>query len=183
MKLNYFLTFWLLFICVAVLAQDQSNYNSSGKKIEKKILRLARKQYNLGNYNVAIQKYTDLLKMDSTNPTYNFEIAQTYYDNFKQPLSISYFEKALRYSKDTLGEAYFFLGSALHLASRFDEAAKNYSKYLNLLLRYGSFAESNEQADIEKDVRRRIEMCENGLSFSKTIPGTILLNKAHAQKY
>ena len=175
MKISSCFLVVFIFICLSARTQEQSPYNSSGKKIEKKILKSARKQYDLGNYMSAVQKYSDLLKIDSTNPLYNNEIAHAYYDNFRQPLSIPYFERAIRYSKDTLGEAYFFLASAYHLAGQYELAQKNYALYLNLLLLHGSYVGVQEKFDVAEDVKRRIEMCDNGKLLSQSPASTFLI--------
>src|SRR5438045_2678606 len=109
-------------------AQDQNAYGNFSKRTDRRVLKSARKQFDSGNYQEEKVRYTELLKRDSTNATYNFELGQTLYNNFREPLSIPYYERAIRYSKDTIGEAYYFLGMAYHLNRDFDVAQKNYKK-------------------------------------------------------
>ena len=151
------------------------------KKTEQKLLKSARNEFENGNYKVATEKYTELLKIDSTNPLYNFEQAQTLYNNYRQPQSIPYYEKAIKYSKDTIGEAYFFLANAYHLAGNFDMAAKNYKTYLDILNIFGTDLMEDEESDLKADVKHRIEMCTNGNILSKTpVTNLALKGKSHS---
>ncbi len=174
------LLFIFLFGSVLSFGQDQRAYGDfsihSNKKMEKKILKSARSQFDYGNYKEAVKKYRELLKLDSINPMYNYELAQVYYNNFLQPASVSYFEKTIKYSKDTIGEAFYFLGSAYHLSGAFDKAQKNYKIYLDLLLEYGTELTGDEQLDIVDEVNHKIEMCENGKKLVKSPSDVFILN-------
>ncbi|MBI4931911.1 MAG: OmpA family protein [Bacteroidetes bacterium] len=155
--------------------------SSSNKKTEKTILKSARKQFDLGNYAEAQQKYWDLLKLDSANPMYNLEQAQSLFNNFRQPASIPYFEKAINYSKDTLGEAYYFLASAYHLDGKFDLAKKNYKTYLSILDEFGTDLLEEEEADLKNDIKHKIEMCDNGKILAQSPVSKITINgKTHS---
>lgn len=167
------------------VGQEQRAYGEfsagSSLKTEKKLLEQARNKSKERNYNDAAQKYSELLKRDSTNPMYNFEMAQTYYNNFRQPQSIPYYEKAIMHSKDTIGEAYYFLASACHLAGNFEMAQKNYRIYYSLLDSYGTALLANEQIDLLEEVKRKIEMCDNGKILIKSPNEKITLNgKTHS---
>jgi outer membrane protein OmpA-like peptidoglycan-associated protein len=180
MRVSPIVIFPLFFISLFSFAQDQRAYGDfsvhSDKRTEKKILKSARSQYDYGNYKEAVGKYQELLKLDSINPMYNFELAQAYFNNFLQPASIPYFERTIKYSKDTLGEAFYYLGSAYHLDGKFDRAQKNYRTYLDLLLRYGTELTGDEQLDIADDIKHRIEMCDNGKKLYQTSTDRFVLN-------
>ena len=180
------LTFFLLFVSIFSFGQDQRSYGdfsaNSNKKTEKKILKSARKQYDHGNYKDAVTKYSDLLKLDSANPMYNYELAQSLYNNFHQPASISYFERAIRHSKDTLGEAFYFLAVSYHLSGKFELAQKNYSIYLHLLVSFGTDLTGDEEMDVVDDVKRRIEMCENGKKIYQS-PTDVFLLKGKSRPF
>jgi outer membrane protein OmpA-like peptidoglycan-associated protein/tetratricopeptide (TPR) repeat protein len=168
------LTFCFSVLYIASFSQGQKPYgefsNPSTEKTEKKILKVARKAFDYGNYSAAIEKYAELLKLDSTNPMYNFEQAQTLYNNYRQPQSIPYFEKAILYSKDSIGEAYYFLGISYHLSGQFDKAQDNYKVYLGMLNNHGTDLIAEEEKELKAEVKHRIEMCENGKMISKSAP-------------
>lgn len=166
--------------CGDSFAQEQRPYGafsgSTTKSTEKKILKSARKEFDYGNYAEANQKYLELLKLDSLNPMYNFEQAQTLYNDFHQPASIPYYERAIKYSKDTLGEAYYFLASAYHLASKFEAAQKNYKIYLAMLENYGTELMKEEETDLISDILHRMEMCSNGNKLSQSPTDVFFFN-------
>src|ERR1051326_5361021 len=138
----------VLFVPHFVFAQGQKPYGEfsiENKKAQKKLLKSARKYSDFGNFPEAITKYEELLKIDSTNPMFNLELAQMYYDNFLQPKSIPYYERAIRNSKDTLGEAYLYLANAYHLTNNFELAKKYYKQYVSLVDEHGTGLTGEEQ--------------------------------------
>jgi len=142
------------------------------KSDEKKLLKSARKEFDYGNYELAAEKYAQLLKLDSINPTYNFEQGQTFYSNFRQPLAIPYFERAIKFSKDTIGEVYYLLASAYHLAGQFDRAQKNYRVYQAMLNMHGTDLTQDEEIDLKNEISHKIEWCENGMLLYRSAPAT-----------
>lgn len=138
-----------------------SSYFKKAKKIEIQLLRKALRNIQYVNYEEDIRDYTELLKIDSTNVSYNFGMAMALYTNFEQPRSTKYFERAFRHTKDTVGDAYFFLASAYHLGGYYDLAEKNYRIYYDLLKRKGSILTAAEEQFLKEDIHRRIEMCNN----------------------
>jgi outer membrane protein OmpA-like peptidoglycan-associated protein/tetratricopeptide (TPR) repeat protein len=145
--------------------QKGSSYSKTSKKIEMQLLNKARKNMRYVSFEQDIQDYTELLKIDSINPQYNFGMAIVLYTNFYQPKSIPYFERAFRHSTDTIGDAYYFLASSYHLAGNYKEAEKNYKTYLRLLTRHGTELVKKEETFLKEDVERRIEMCVNGIEL------------------
>ena len=174
MRANLVITVLLSSIVFQAFSQGQKPYggfsNTATKKTEKKILRAARNEVDYGNYSGATEKYVELLKLDSTNPMYNFEQAQNLYNNFHQTQSIPYFETMLKYSKDSIGEAYYFLANAYHLDAKFDQAQKNYKIYLDMLNYHGTALSTDEEADLKNEVLHKIEMCDNGKLIYTTPP-------------
>ena len=167
------LPLWVLLVCLAFLSQDSyaqfkkkkpkgNSYAKMTKKIEMQLLRNAQKNSQYVNYEQDIIDYSELLKIDSSNASYNFGMAMALYSNFEQPKSTFYFERALRHAKDTIGDAYFFLASGYHLAGNYDRAEKTYQIYYSLLIRKGSFLPKSEEIFLIADIKRRIEMCANG---------------------
>jgi len=166
MRFLYALLLLYIFTSGDVLAQKRkpkgNSYTKISKRVERQLLNNARKDLEYDDYDVAIKNYSELLQTDSLNPRYNFAMALTLYMNFQQPKAVPYFERAIRHTKDTIGDAYFFLATSYHLSGNFEMAEKNYVIYKSLLNRKGSFLPKNEDINLFNDVVRRIEMCENG---------------------
>ena len=139
-----------------------NSYDKKTKRIEMKLLHNASKNVQYVNYEQDLRDYSELLKIDSLNPQYNFGLAITYYSNLEQPRSIPYFERALQHSPDTIGDAYFFLASSCHLAGNYEKAQRYYRIYYNMLVRHKSELVKPEEEFLTQDVARRIIMCENG---------------------
>ena len=116
MKILHLLISFLLILPIYSFSQDGNAYGSFSGKEAKKILKKARKDVDYGNLKEATDKYSQLLKTDSNNSVYNYELALTLYNNYEQIKSIPYFERAIKNSKDTIGEAFYFLATAWHLA-------------------------------------------------------------------
>src|ERR1035437_265054 len=176
MKIFNTLTLFFSFLITFSFSQDQKPYGNFSNKEAKKILKSARKEYDYRNYKVATEKYAELLKMDSTNPVYNYEQALTLYNNYLQPKSIPFFERALKYSKDTTGEAYFYLANAYHLSAQFNLAQKNYKIYLSLLETFGTDLVPEEEKELKDDIKHRIAMCDYGKKLYQTPVDKITLN-------
>lgn len=166
MRFNKNLMLFLLVFFLHSFSYGQNPHvpsqSADAKSEEKKLLKSARKEFDYGNYVLATENYEQLLKLDSTNPTYNFELAQTLYSNFRQPQAIPFFEKAIKFSKDTISEAYYLLGNAYHLACQFDMALMNYRIYQSMLNIHGTDLTGDEESDLKNEVSRKIEMCDNG---------------------
>lgn len=146
------------------------SYTEISKKIEKYLLENANKVNGFQEYDAAIKNYSELLRIDSTNSKNNYAMAITLYSNFQQPNSIPFLEKAIRYSKDTIPEAFFFLANSFHLSGNYDKAKQNYTIYLSLLEHDSSFLPKGEKENAKIDITNRIEMCENGKYLSSSSP-------------
>ena len=162
--------FFYILIPSGVFAQHKkskgNSYDKKTKKIEMKMLHNASRNVQYVNYEQDIKDYTELLKIDSLNTHYNLGMAITLYSNFQQPKAAPYFERALQSSKDTIGDAYFFLASAYHLGGNYEAAQKNYKIYYSLLVRHKSELLKQEEDFLKADIARRIEMCEYGKGLS-----------------
>src|ERR1035437_875990 len=176
MKIVAVLTLFFSVLVTFSFSQDQKSYGKFSNKEAKEILKSARKEYDYRNFSTATEKYSELLKSDSLNSVYNYEQALTLYNNFLQPKSIPFFERALKYSKDSIGEAYYFLANAYHLSAKFDLAQKNYRIYLSLIERYGTDLAPEEENSLIEDIKHRITMCDNGKKLYQTPADKITLN-------
>lgn len=150
----------------------------ANKKEEKKILKRARYHFDRGEYTQAMERYNELLKRDATNPMYNYEMAECFYFNFRQPAAIPFFEKSIQFSKDTMGEAYYYLALSQHLDARYEDAQKNYNSYLRMIRFFGTDLPQEEEEKLIADIQHRIELCENGKQLSGKMADRIFFNGA-----
>ena len=181
MKILHLLISFLLILPIYSFSQDGNAYGSFSGKEAKKILKKARKDVDYGNLKEATDKYSQLLKTDSNNSVYNYELALTLYNNYEQIKSIPYFERAIKNSKDTIGEAFYFLATAWHLAGKFDFAQNNYKVYIALIAKYGTNLWPEEEGELRNEVLRKVEMCDNGKKLVNTPVEKINLNgKMHS---
>ena len=176
MAISKKLIFVLLFFCSIpgyLFAQEDDEEEENGgikernidlrekSKKEKKLLSKARDLYADGDYNQAKKNYLQLLRMDSTDATYNFELGTNYFDSpYEKLKALPYFEKALRFSAgDTVGELFFYLGKAYHLANRFDEAIRVYTRYYELVQEFGTELPGKQEKELLNEITRLIDMC------------------------
>lgn len=146
----------------------ESSYSVKSKQREELLLNKANKGIIYKEYNEAVSNYSELLKIDSASFTANYGMAVSLYSNFQQPASILFFERALRHSKDTAIEAYFFLANSYHLSGKYDKAEQYYKQYLLFIESHPSFLPKDEFTGAKSDVLHRIKMCENGKRVSTT---------------
>ena len=138
------------------------SYSITSKNIEKILMDKASKGNEYKNYDKAKKYYSELLKVDSTNPEGNYGMALTHYANYQQIKSIPYLEKAIKYSKSSIPEAYYFLGNSYHLSGNYDKAEQDYNTYLSLLYGNNSLLPEEEVQNAKNDIIHKIAMCENG---------------------
>jgi len=103
---------------------------------EKKTLKQARKYLDDEKYELAQEKYKELLSINPTNDVYNFEAGIAYFFPLQQRTkSISYFENALKNStEDTIPELYYYLARAYHYNNEYDKSYKafqNFKPFIN----------------------------------------------------
>jgi len=81
------------------------------------------------NYTEALKEYQQLLKSDPKNEKYNYRIGYCYLmTNISKAKAVPYLEIASR-SEDADPDVLFDLGRAYHVAYRFDDAIKAYTKF------------------------------------------------------
>lgn len=168
-----------IFLCKLSAQQicDECSFSDISKQVEKQLLNKASEKIEYKEYNEAISYYPRLLKADSGNFNANYALAIVLYSNFQQLNSIPFFERALRHSKDTIREAYFFLANAYHLSRYYNKAELLYKIYLPLITSNYSFLPKEEIGNAKNDVLHRIEMCKNGKRLSSSPAGKCPLLK------
>ncbi len=89
----------------------------------------AEAKLNVGNFEDALDEYLELIKIDSRNETYNYNIGLCYLNtNSNKAKAIPYLEIITR--KNTYNhEADYLLGRAYHYNGRYDDAIKMFENY------------------------------------------------------
>ncbi|GEM_PF-303047 len=129
-------------------------------KEEKKLRVKAVKALNSGDYAEAIDIYEDLLKLDSENPDYNYEMGLAIMENGVQKgNAVRYLRTAIaNVSSDTLPDLFLYAGMAEQYDGNFEKAIQHYDTYLSLIAGEGLTDE-----ELGHDVGRYIEMSQNAL--------------------
>lgn len=152
-KINQFLIIILLLLTTNIFALEG---NAS-------LQRKARKYTLNGKYEEAREAYKQLVEKFPENPEYHYELGLNYfyYTEDQKTASIPHFQKALKFTKkDTLGEIYFLLAEAHHLAGNFQEAIENYQHFKRYI--------KNDKTGDEllKEINGKIAECNHGNAFS-----------------
>jgi hypothetical protein len=138
----------MLISCAAMFGQDK---------------KLASELFLVGNFEEAILEYEDLLKEESDNVEYNYNIAVCYLNtNIDKSLAIPFLEKLVENPKIT-PDAYYLLGRAYHFGYQFDKAIDMFNRFISS----GKGSEANRL-----DVDKQIEYCQNAkelLKFPKKV--------------
>ncbi len=151
-----------LFLILILLFSTRVHAGNS----EKKLLKKARKELSKGNYVAAKEKYIELLQLDDSNAEYLFETGLAYYNSkVEAEKSLEYFKKAKANTSDEnlISELYYYLGRSNQYVGNFEEAKDNYNKFKDFL------KDNNSGLVLSRDVDRFIQMCNNGLHYSKTV--------------
>ena len=119
----------------------------------KEVKKDANTDFGSGNFDVALQKYKDLVKSDPQNLEYNFRLGYSYLRaHAPKKYAADYLEKGIA-PKDKTKENNLYLGLAYHYAGRYDEAIEKYGQYK---------AAGGKAMKGWLDPGRLMEMCENG---------------------
>jgi len=133
---------------------------SAQTKEEKKMRIKAVKALNAGNYTEAKSIYEDLLKLAPENVDYNYEMGLAYYEEgIHKGKAAKYIQKAIENNKgDTLPDMFLYAGKAEQFAGNYDLAIDYYNDYMMMMRELDGL----KPDELEEDIPRYIEMCENG---------------------
>ncbi len=150
--------FLLLFIFFPFLYSAQTEVEMKAQ---------ADKLFDSEQYLSATPLYLRLLSLQPREVAYNYKYGTCllYNSNNKQE-AIKYLSFAVN-DPAISPDAYYFLGRALHLNYQFNEAIKQYTKYL----------EKSPNGNKVKDAEREIQMCQNGKRLMTTITDIIVSEK------
>ena len=122
---------FLISILVAVVCNSFSQAKPKGKWEPED----AEEHFKYGNYTMALPMYKELVKRDGTDMQYNYKLAYCYlHTNIDKTASIPYLEKVVKNPKCP-PDSWSLLGRAYHLANKFPDAIKAYTKYKELMVK------------------------------------------------
>jgi hypothetical protein len=123
--------------------------------------------FEAGNFESALDEYLELIKSDSDNIEYNYNIAVCYLNtNIDKSKAIPYLEKMVKNPK-IIPDAFYLLGRAYHFGYKFNEAIAAYQK----------FNESGKGSEENRlNVTKQIEYCENAKELMKFPKNVTFIN-------
>jgi len=142
--------------------------NNTSPEAESQLKKEAAKYFEEGNFTEAYPLYSQLLSLYQRDPDYNYHFgACLLYTRADKNKAVDYLEFAVQHPPvDNL--AYYYIGRALHLNYRFNEAVYFYKK----------FQQTASSSELKKyPVTRFIEMCANGRELLANLRGLDVLRK------
>jgi tetratricopeptide (TPR) repeat protein len=176
MKIKKILIFFL------VLLISKQIYPQKSESFVKKFTD-ANYHIEYGNYDLALPIFLELLANDPDNANLNYKVGLCYLKGVKnRKASIPYLEKATQnisknyddlnpYEKKAPNITYLYLGQALHIAYRFDEAIEVLEKFKSTI---------NKKHVRYAEAERTIAMCNNAKEFIATPNQAIIRNLGDA---
>ncbi len=140
----------LFFAVFTVLTYSQTNHNleATPESAEAKL--------KTNNFEDALDDYLELIKTDSKNEVYNYNIALCYLNtNANKAKAIPYLEIIMR-KNNYNHEADYLLGRAYHYNARYDDAIKMFENYKL----------SKGKRDV-KEIEKQIQYCINAKEITK----------------
>lgn len=154
--------FKLLLIIIVVIFSNNTVDGAKIPKEEKKLYKKAKKQLAKENYIEAKANYEKLVGLNPTNDLYNFEAGLSYYySNFERFKSVTYFEAALKNSKeDTIPEIYYYLARSYHFNGDYEKSKEAFNKFK-------PFIKTNTKSgqELMKQSEYYIQISDNGTAF------------------
>ena len=166
--ISVFMFLLLLQPLATIRAQDNSAQNTAAHETEKRLRNAANKYFENDNFIEAYPLYSQLLSLYPRDPNYNYRFgACLLFTKADKNKAVEYLSFSIKQtSVDDL--AYFYLGRALHMNYRFNEAIRTYKR----------FEQIATSAELKKyPVRHYIEMCSNGKQLLSSLHGLDVLRK------
>ncbi len=123
------------FITISLIALTTTLTLTDVKDNEKHLYRKASNEFDKGNYQEAIVDFQKLTELDSNNSEYHFLTGLSYY-KMHQDLdkAIYYFNNSINhFEKDTIAEAYYYLGRSYREKGEFDKAKQAFKTFEHFL--------------------------------------------------
>ncbi|MBO7477588.1 MAG: PD40 domain-containing protein, partial [Salinivirgaceae bacterium] len=158
-----FRSFTAKIACCLVLTTAALSASAQYSQSERKLLKTANSFFETGRYEKALPIY---VKLDSVIDDINlrYQIGLCYLKSrYEQDKAVGYLEEA-SVSAGTLIplDVIWYLGDAYHVVYRFDDAIKEYNKYISLTAK-------NDKADINKlnHCKRMLAICRNAIEITE----------------
>ena len=152
---------------ILLLVVFSTTFSFSQETIEE-VKSAADKLFENEKYLEATPYYLRLLAIEPRNHNYNFRYGTCLlYNKSKGQDVFKYLNYAVT-NEAVEVEAYYFLAKAFHLNYQFNDAIKYYTIYQT---------KAGENAKQALDVKRQIEMCENGKRLITTITEMVVIDK------
>lgn len=152
-----------------IIAQDDNTAkNNAAHETENRLKKAANKYFEEGNFIEAYPLYSQLLSLYPRDPNYNYRFgACMLFTKADKNKAAEYLSFSVRQtSVDDL--AYYYLGRALHLNYKFNEAIRTYKK----------FEQIASSTELKKyPVKHFIEMCTNGKELISNLHGLDVMRK------
>lgn len=162
MKKKIALFLFSVLFALPVFSQDMTREQ---KRLIKRITRIADNLVDIGKTDMAIEKYNELLSIDSTNAELYFKIGYCYLnEQFENEQAIPHLKKAIRLQPDSIKnkqlpiEVYFYLGQAYRINYQFGKALQTFSELKQKAPKDPLFI---------NDIEREMELCRNGMDLMK----------------
>jgi len=153
-KIKYLILLFSLLLQASILLA-QTGYGS-----EKELKKKADGFFDKDEFAVALPLYSQLLSIYPKDAEYNFRYGVcNLVAGSDKDKSIVYLTLAAK-SEEVDKEVFYYLGRALHLNYRFDEAIANYNIFKT---------KATAKSLTKLDVNRQIEMCSNGKDLLRSI--------------
>ena len=158
-----FKTIWLGTVCCIMLAMSAQSAMAQYSASERKLLKTANNHFDAGQYEKALPIYMQLDSiLDDINLRYQIGLCFLK-SRYEKEKSIKYLEEAY-VSAGTLVplDVIWYLADAYHVAYRFDDAIKEYNKYINKTAK-------SDKADLNKlnHCKRMIGVCRNAIEITE----------------
>jgi hypothetical protein len=152
---------------IPVSAQS-SDANNAAHETENRLKKAATKYFEEGDFIEAYPLYSQLLSLYPRDPNYNYRFgACLLFTKADKNKAVDYLEFSVKQST-VENLAYYYLGRALHLNYRFNEAIRSYKRYEQLA----------SPSDLKKyPVKHFIEMCTSGKELLTELHGLDVMRK------
>ncbi len=147
---------------------DNTAKNNAAHETENRLKKAANKYFEEENFLEAYPLYSQLLSLYPRDPNYNYRFgACMLFTKADKNKAVEYLSYSVK-QPDVENLAFYYLGRALHLNYRFNEAIRTYKR----------FEQIASPAELKKyPVRHYVQMCINGKELISNLHGLDVLRK------
>ncbi|MFD1550881.1 hypothetical protein DNU06_05235 [Putridiphycobacter roseus] len=165
MKQSY--SAYILLVCFLLLGTSTIQAQTLSQKEITQLVKKGRKATRDLEYWKAKTYYDKATTGGSRDPQHWFEAGAVYFDSkVEREKSLSFFQEAINLSfTDTIPELLNYMGDAYHFVGEFEKAISYYN-----LFRKDINPDASSTKELQKELIRKIEICNNGIDLSKQRP-------------